>query len=71
LDIKLLISLNGLSKVSSLYSNNIEEICEIVQKILQNDEYAKQISDKQIKVAVEMFSVEQNINLWKDFLNSL
>ena len=60
-----------LSKVSSLYSNNIEEICEIVQKILQNDEYARQISDKQIKVATEMFSVEQNINLWKDFLNSL
>ena len=44
---------------------------EIVQKILQNDEYARQISDKQIQVATEMFSVEQNINLWKDFLNSL
>jgi len=60
-----------LSKVESLYSNNIHEICEIIQKILNNDEYAKQISEKQIKVAEEMFSVEKNINQWSEFLNNL
>lgn len=60
-----------LSKVESLYSNNIKEICEIVQKILENKDYAKEISEKQIKIATEMFSVEQNIKLWENFLNNL
>lgn len=62
---------NILSKVDSLYSNNIDEICKILQRIIDNQKYAKEISEKQIKIADEMFSVEKNINLWRDFLNNL
>lgn len=60
-----------LSKIFSLHSNDVNEICLIIEEILKDNNYSKQISERQLVVANDMFSVEKNLDLWNNFLNNL
>jgi hypothetical protein len=40
-------------------------------ELIENDLYAKQISDKQRFLAIEMFGKKKIIKQWEDFLNAI
>lgn len=56
---------------SDLCFNNINQISNRLNELIQNEKLNGIISEKQLKVAYDLFSVERNKFDWNDFLYSL
>lgn len=51
--------------------NTVPELINELNLLLSNDTFARDVSDMQVKCAYELFSVENNIYKWEEYLNSL
>lgn len=60
-----------LDLIDGFYFDSVDEIVFQLKKISSNTQLMEDISKKQQILADKMFSVEENIYQWKDFLNSL
>ena len=60
-----------LDRVKSLYKSDLNEIVKILNQLLNDVSYVNDVSQHQMKVAEELFSVEKNIDQWKNFLNNI
>lgn len=52
-------------------ANNINDIISLYNKYTQDQNYATEISCKQIDIASKMFSVEKNKYKWKEYIDTL
>ena len=60
-----------LSKIGGMVCDSIEEMFEKTKMLLDSDELAKDISEKQRTLAIEMFGKKKIIKQWEEFLGSL
>lgn len=60
-----------LDSVYGYYYDDINDMQDIFIKLLEDDDLNKKVSDRQILIATDLFSVEKNMYKWKEFLNSL
>lgn len=58
-----------LSKISGLVCDNVEQMFEKTEILLNNIDFAKEISKKQRELAIEMFGKKKIIKQWEEFLN--
>lgn len=62
---------NILEEVGGFYDDDINKIVSKIELLSTDRDLNEKISKNQRKVAFNMFSVEENINLWNSFLNSI
>lgn len=60
-----------LSSIDGIVCASVEEMIGRTTELIENDLYAKQISDKQRSLAIEMFGKKKIIKQWEDFLNAI
>lgn len=60
-----------LDEINGYYFDETEKIIEKLKELIENKTLNSEISKKQIELATNLFSVEKNIQKWKEFLNSL
>jgi len=60
-----------LDNCGSMYSDDVDEMVLMFNKLLSNSQLRDEISLKQKQLSYEMFSAEKNMIQWKEFLNSL
>lgn len=62
---------NILSTIDGAICNSVEEMIEKTDRILKDRKYAKDLSNKQRSLAIELFGKEKIIKQWENFLNEL
>jgi glycosyltransferase involved in cell wall biosynthesis len=60
-----------LSSIDGIVCENIEEMILKTEELINNDEYANEISIKQRNLAIELFSKNKIQKQWEDFLNEI
>lgn len=60
-----------LDEVEGYYFDETEKIIEKLNELIENKSLNAKISEKQVNLAINLFSVEKNIQNWKEFLNNL
>jgi len=60
-----------LAQVGGMVCDSIDEMFKKTKMLLDSDELAKDISEKQRTLAIEMFGKKKIIKQWEDFLGSL
>jgi glycosyltransferase involved in cell wall biosynthesis len=60
-----------LDEINGYYLDDVDSIVNTLNILLEDNDINEQISNNQIELADNLFSVEKNINKWNDFLNNL
>jgi len=60
-----------LDEINGYYYDDVNDIIKKLRELINDNGHNQQISQKQIELATNMFSVEKNINQWSKFLNNL
>ena len=60
-----------LASIDGIICGSLEEMIQKTEQLINDDAYAKEISEKQRTLAIELFSKEKIIKQWEDFLNAI
>ena len=60
-----------LDEIDGYYYDDVNDIIKKLRELIDDKDHNQRISQKQIELATNMFSVEKNINQWNTFLNNL
>ena len=60
-----------LSSIDGIICENLEEMISKTNDLINDSAYAKEISNKQRTLAIELFGKEKIMKQWKDFLNEI
>ena len=60
-----------LNDFGGIVCGSIEEMISQTQELIDNDAYAKQISEKQRAYAIDVFGKKKIIKQWKEFLDAI
>jgi glycosyltransferase involved in cell wall biosynthesis len=57
--------------IGGIVCGSVDEMILKTEELLSNEAYAKEVSDKQRKYAIEVFGKKKIIRQWEDFLNNI
>jgi glycosyltransferase involved in cell wall biosynthesis len=60
-----------LRSLGGIVCGSVEEMISQTQELLDNDAYAKEISEKQRAYAIDVFGKKKIIKQWEEFLNAI
>jgi hypothetical protein len=60
-----------LVSIGGIVCGSVEEMILKTEELLDNEAYAKEVSDKQRRYAIEVFGKRKIIKQWEDFLNNI
>jgi glycosyltransferase involved in cell wall biosynthesis len=60
-----------LSSIDGIVCENIEEMILKTEELINNDDYANEISIKQRNLAIQLFGKNKIQKQWEDFLNEI
>lgn len=60
-----------LVSIGGIVCGSVDEMILKTEELLSNEAYAKEVSDKQRKYAIEVFGKKKIIKQWEDFLNNI
>jgi hypothetical protein len=60
-----------LAKIGGLVCDNVEQMFQKTQMMLNDIDFAKEMSEKQRALAIEMFGKKKIIKQWEEFLNAI
>ncbi len=60
-----------LDEIGGFHFDNVDDIISKFKELMNDKVLNDQISEKQIELATNLFSVEKNVNQWNDFLKNI
>jgi hypothetical protein len=60
-----------LDEVSGYSYDDMDKIVDTLNELIMDKKLNEEVSRKQSELGIRLFSVEENIHQWKDFLNNL